>query len=388
MRPLIDQETVVNWMLKDAPYAHSHQVAGMTEHLGSGMIYYALAYSIPAKLCVCLGSGNGYVPRLMRQAQIDARLTKSETVLVDADMPSAGYGWPDYFNKPDCFFRKEWDVTLVHKTTEDAASDFQGRKIDYLHIDADHSASGVLADFYDWSPLISNIGAITLHDTTLPGVALLVERITNSREWNVLDFRGIGNGVAIVRKNLLYEDYLMEQSGDKMKLSRREKYGVMLNKLGLVGSAAEIGVHRGEFSRALLNCWHGKMLYLVDPWKSFTGDEYTEPRDSDFDACMKNLEPHIGRFEVLRDFSLDAAKKIPDASLDFCYIDANHRSKYIRQDLYAWWPKVKPGGILAGHDYVNATWPDVRAEVDAFVGRLGLTLHTNMQPWGEWWIVK
>src|SRR5215210_371107 len=61
----------------------SHGATPGADELGAGMLYYALAYSLRATVCVCLGSGGGFVPRMMRQAQRDLSLESSRTILVD-----------------------------------------------------------------------------------------------------------------------------------------------------------------------------------------------------------------------------------------------------------------------------------------------------------------
>ncbi len=57
--------------------------------------------------------------------------------------------------------------------------------------------------------------------------------------------------------------------------------------------------------------------------------------------------------EFIRKGSLDAVKDIPDGSLDFVYIDEMHEFDPVMMDLIQWNPKVKRGGIIAGHDYSN-----------------------------------
>ena len=53
----------------------------------------------------------------------------------------------------------------------------------------------------------------------------------------------------------------------------------------------------------------------------------------------------------IRGDSVISANRYPDSSLDFVFIDADHEATSVIRDLRAWWPKVKPGGTLAGHDF-------------------------------------
>lgn len=199
---LIDQQVVDEKMLAEAAFAYTHQVSGVPYHLGAGILYYALAYMIPAKLCVCLGSGGGYVPRLMRQGQIDARITEpSHTVLVDAALAEAGWGGPDYYARQHCLFRREWDVELVRKRTDEACKMFTPGSIDYLHIDADHSLEGALGDWNTWTPLVREDGVVTIHDTNYQcGVPELIALIIGTRRWGVVNFPAVGTGTAILKR--------------------------------------------------------------------------------------------------------------------------------------------------------------------------------------------
>jgi predicted O-methyltransferase YrrM len=55
----------------------------------------------------------------------------------------------------------------------------------------------------------------------------------------------------------------------------------------------------------------------------------------------------------VRKFSFDAANDFADCSLDFVYVDAVHDYKNALRDILDWWPKIKPGGVMAGHDYLD-----------------------------------
>ncbi len=88
-----------------------------------------------------------------------------------------------------------------------------------------------------------------------------------------------------------------------------------------------------------------------------------------FNYCIREagVDEHI---ETLRMKSEDAAFRFSDASLSFVFIDADHRYHPVANDISLWRAKVKPGGILGGHDY-TAEWPGVVQAVDeAFPGRV------------------
>ena len=158
------------------PYRWSH---GATDtHLGDGLIIYSLIQYMRAKVCVCLGSGGGFVPRLMTQARYDlyrqgifegdANLNWGDigvTYVVDA-MNGIG-GKVDWF-KEESFFRRTFHPRILGTTTEQAFHNhfvLNDIKIDYLHIDAGHSYENVKEDFELYSQLLSPNGIISIHDT-------------------------------------------------------------------------------------------------------------------------------------------------------------------------------------------------------------------------------
>ena len=67
----------------------------------------------------------------------------------------------------------------------------------------------------------------------------------------------------------------------------------------------------------------------------------------------KLTTPFPSRAKVVRNFSLEASRLVPDSSLDFVYIDGRHDLAGVTEDLTAWWPKLCPGGLLGGHDWIG-----------------------------------
>jgi len=112
---------------------------------------------------------------------------------------------------------------------------------------------------------------------------------------------------------------------------------------------AEIGVAEGHYSKVLFENIPGLKLYAVDAWVSYPG--YTELQNPEevFTEAQKLLAPYDCEF--VRKFSMDAVLDIPNSSLDFVFIDGGHDFKNVASDICEWSKKVRPGGIVFGHDY-------------------------------------
>ena len=116
-------------------------------------------------------------------------------------------------------------------------------------------------------------------------------------------------------------------------------------------TGAEIGVYKGEFSEKL--CRTGLKLYAIDPWKIYEGFGNSRGQarlDFQYEHTKRVLAPYPN-CAIIRKTSMEAVEDFADGSLDFIYIDANHDFRYIAEDLSEWTKKVRPGGIVSGHDY-------------------------------------
>jgi hypothetical protein len=126
----------------------------------------------------------------------------------------------------------------------------------------------------------------------------------------------------------------------------------LLNNLGLTGYGAEIGSLAGEGASHILAGWQGTKLVLVDRWDAV--DIWSkEQGNSHFNTMLKRMEKFPGRYEIQKGWSHEVAAKYEDGFFDFIYTDAGHSYLDVRKDLIAWWPKLKSGGLFAGHDYYN-----------------------------------
>jgi hypothetical protein len=141
---------------------------------------------------------------------------------------------------------------------------------------------------------------------------------------------------------------------------------------------AEIGVWKGEFAAVLCQIPNLHLL-CVDPWVPYQdyGDHTIRTHIS---AAYEETRTRLRGFDVrfILQFSVEAAALIPNESLDFCYIDANHRYEYVVADLAAWLPKVRKGGVICGHDYKSISYrPDLQV-VEAVDG---WTKAYKVAPW-------
>ena len=158
------------------PYLWSH--GATIEHMGDGLVVYSIIQHMRAKNCVCIGSGGGYIPRIMTQARIDLHKQKifegngdynwgdiGVTYVVDA---CNGVGGPNDLDNEESFYRKNFYPRFIKSTSVEAYYDFfvrQDIKIDVLFIDGDHSYEGVKTDFELYSNILSDNGIIIIHDT-------------------------------------------------------------------------------------------------------------------------------------------------------------------------------------------------------------------------------
>ncbi len=184
----------------------------------------------------------------------------------------------------------------------------------------------------------------------------------------------------------------------------RAGFGEFLDHVAPGGRGVEIGTDRGGFARQLLLSWKScDAFWCVDPW--ITGyDEQDDPpnrrtqvqRDEDeAEARLALAEfPHC---HIWKATSIEAASWHRDpCELDFVYLDGDHRADAVEADLIAWFPNLKVGGILAGHDFVVPASAritrNVQRQVRAFAAKMKLDVHLVVetfadQPW-SWYMVK
>jgi len=155
----------------------------------------------------------------------------------------------------------------------------------------------------------------------------------------------------------------------------------------------EIGSWRGQSAAYLaveiINSGKNISLTCVDTWKGSPEmfipeadafyDEIISKEGSCYKEFLRNVEPVKNIIETREMTSEDASKLYPDKYFDFVFIDAGHSYEDVILDLKSWLPKVKSGGVIAGHD---VQCPSVRRAINEVFGTNGYGIG------GQSWYVK
>lgn len=155
------------------------------------------------------------------------------------------------------------------------------------------------------------------------------------------------------------------------------------NELGFT-RGAEIGVADGRYSEILCQKIKGLELLAVDPFY----------RPGHYERAIERLKPF--KVTIKREISMKAVLEVPDKSLDFVFIDGNHKFDYVMEDIIGWSRKVRRGGIVSGHDYYQFHSSGVIQAVNAYVEEHKVDLNLTLRGVAEhkddqcpcWWFIK
>jgi hypothetical protein len=159
-------------------------------------------------------------------------------------------------------------------------------------------------------------------------------------------------------------------------LDHKDKFSALSSRWELTrivrphGIAVELGVANGLFSDLILRKSNIDYLYSVDMYgdRKHTVDQYR--------VALAQLQQHRARNCILRMRFDEALPLFPDQYFDFIYIDGfAAKGQDGGSALHDWYPKLRHGGVFAGHDYSDK-WPMTVKAVDDFASEHGLTLHT------------
>jgi len=144
------------------------------------------------------------------------------------------------------------------------------------------------------------------------------------------------------------------------------------NELGANGKAVEIGAYSGEGTEVISKYF--KEVLAVDPW--INGYDLNDvashqcPMKFVFEA-FQNRTKKLGNVFFSRGKSLDALEFVRDESLDMVYVDGDHRYEAVVADIEGWKPKLRKGGVMAGHDW---SFPAVQKALSETLGKVDFKL--------------
>jgi hypothetical protein len=149
-------------------------------------------------------------------------------------------------------------------------------------------------------------------------------------------------------------------------------YQDMIDKIPDCGIVVELGCWKGRSSSCLgveiINSGKEIELFCVDSWYFTPDTEQPVSSQEEFDKVysefLQNTLPIKDVLKIIRNPSFEAVKLFQDNSIDFMFIDASHYYKDVKLDNKLWLPKIKEGGIIAGHDYFTSVHPGVKQAVD------------------------
>lgn len=189
----------------------------------------------------------------------------------------------------------------------------------------------------------------------------------------------------------------MKVEPKNLHISTRKEFPKLLKQLNLGGIWIEIGVWKGDFSEILMS-GSPQQLISVDAWNAnFCKAKWTQKDlDQAHIECKQRLSKFGEKSVIKKGTSAEVVKSFEDEFFDFIYIDAGHDYNNVKQDVSLWWPKLKKGGLFAGHDYFhrpNTTkeeWGVIPA-IDEHMKNHNLKLYIceeNGNKWKSWYCFK
>lgn len=157
-------------------------------------------------------------------------------------------------------------------------------------------------------------------------------------------------------------------------------YTEMVNRFPSGSKFVEVGSWKGKSASymcvEIINSQKNIEFYCVDHFLGSSEHQTIAELPQLYDTFIANMSSLEGHYNTLKMPSADAASTFEDESLDFVFIDAAHEYENVKSDINAWLPKVKVGGILAGHDYFHgpvkqavedSNLTDIRVDYDSWI---------------------
>jgi len=172
----------------------------------------------------------------------------------------------------------------------------------------------------------------------------------------------------IIIASLVYSSFFIHSLNGEEEIDLNNKRISSIQSCGSIATflearkfkiGAELGVQRGYMSEHNLRNWPScQRYYLIDLWEkqeNYLDVANTLDHDINLAETRERMKPFGHVPVIMKNTTNDASFLIPDESLDFIYVDARHDYCGVLEDIQNWWPKLKVGGVMAGHDYLFAS---------------------------------
>jgi predicted O-methyltransferase YrrM len=255
---------------------------------------------------------------------------------------------------------KEWvsefnNITLIESLWQDVIDNVPV-KPSLVHIDIIHNYEETYK-CGEWA--VQHCDHVIFHDTLAnPEVLKACEDLGEKYGFDVYNYENdFGLGILVKRKKM---EHFNKDFIGWFTFSRF--YRDTVNRLKNGSIFVEVGVYEGKslayFLTEMINAGKDFDVTAVD---SFTFEGV-------LDNFTRNMQPVVNKFDIIIDLSWEAANDFEDESVDCVFIDASHLYDDFKRDVTAWWPKIKVGGMICGHDLaiahpdvekvLNETWGD------------------------------
>jgi len=156
---------------------------------------------------------------------------------------------------------------------------------------------------------------------------------------------------------------------------------------GKLVKAVEIGVAAGKNADCIRKSLRISDLFLIDSWR----EDYGEGKAPEWLLKTKRKFESDRRVWIFIQDAIKATEFFPTEQIDYLYLDDSHNPEHLYHEIYVWWDKVKPGGIIAGHDYGFDEKGRARKGVLRFCKEHNVThffKKNDNEDVCDWWIVK
>ena len=164
----------------------------------------------------------------------------------------------------------------------------------------------------------------------------------------------------LIRKFSISAQRLRAPMPIELRDFHRDDLAKLFAELGFT-KGAEVGVAEGHYSEILCKAIPNLELLCVDPWHSYSANPQNhskEHQEFSYNETVRRLKGYNAKLD--KRYSMDAVRDVKEGSLDFVYVDANHKFNFVMRDIIEWSKVVRSGGIVAGDDYyeLSAKWND------------------------------